>query len=185
MGVKLTPEEFLAKYGNAARKICGKYGLPASVCLAQAIIESGWDENTIGKCNCFGRKYNGEGGGFTEAWTQEYNEDVQGYVDVIAKFQYYQSAEAAIEDYCILITQDEKYESVMAVLANKEGTLGEYILTLADIYATAEKDNHAYSNLIIEIINENDLMQYDKRGVYLSARQGASFHGTDSDEGCN
>lgn len=148
--------EFLGVYGEPMQKICSEYGIPASVCIAQAIIESGWDEYCIGEFNVFGRKYNGTGAR-QDVVTQEF---INGeYITVVDHFQVYGSIEEAVTDYCILITQDEKYAEVYALA---KGELEPYVQALASVYATAENDDHAYSKLILEVIAENDLTEYDQ-----------------------
>lgn len=52
-------DEFINFIGDAAGNICAEYNLPASVCIAQAAIESGWGKYCIGNYNYFGRKWNG------------------------------------------------------------------------------------------------------------------------------
>lgn len=157
MGTKLTPEDFLVTFAPTISKVCGMSGIPASVCIAQAILESGWGESTIGQFNLFGRKYGGTGG-VVEVATQEF--EAGGYTNKVCRFQDYTSLSDAIADYCVLILEDEKYVSV-ATLLQTGCTLEEYVVELAGIYATAEQDDGIYSKTIITLISENELRQYD------------------------
>lgn len=160
---KLSPEEFFERLAPVAVPICKAYGLPSAVLLAQAAIESGWNQNTIGQYNLFGRKGNGSGP-YLEEWTEEqepssaYQEDEQhiyqgnGWWTILARFQCYQSLEEAVTDWCVLITQDEKYQDVLNHLENLE----DFVRALAPIYATRE----TYADDILETIKANDLTQY-------------------------
>ena len=44
----MTPDESIDFIGDTAGKVCAEYNLPASVCIAQAILESGWGRYCIG-----------------------------------------------------------------------------------------------------------------------------------------
>ena len=54
----MTPEQFFATNGAAARNVCHGTPLLASVCLAQAALESNWGESGLTKraFNFFGFK---------------------------------------------------------------------------------------------------------------------------------
>ena len=67
----MEPEEFIESIGSEAGKICADYNLPASVCIAQAALESGWGKYAIGNHNYFGRKWSGWGD-YVELPTKEY-----------------------------------------------------------------------------------------------------------------
>lgn len=161
---KLSPDDFFSQLAPVAVPICKAYGLPPSVLLAQAAIESGWNEYTIGQFNLFGRKWNGSGS-YIEVWTKEqlpedaYTPDDQhiyqgnGWWNVLDKFQDYSSLEEAVTDWCVLIMQDEKYQEVNNHLDNLE----DFVRTLAPIYATRE----TYADDILATIRANDLTQYD------------------------
>lgn len=161
---KVSPEEFFSTLAPVAVPICKAYGLPPSVLLAQAAIESGWNQYTIGQFNLFGRKWN-DCGPYLERWTEEqqpedaYALDEQhiylgsGWWQIWAKFQDYSTIEEAVTDWCVLITQDEKYQEVNNHVTN----LRDFIRTLAAIYATRE----TYADDIMTTVRANDLTQYD------------------------
>lgn len=161
---KKEPEEFFNSLAPLAVPICKDYGLPPSVLLSQAAIESGWNENTIGQFNLFGRKWNGSGP-YLELWTEEqqpedaYPQDEKhiyqgnGWWNILAKFQDYGSFEEAVVDWCVLITQDEKYQEVNNFL----GDLESFVRALAAIYATRE----TYADDILATIRANELEKYD------------------------
>lgn len=149
----MTPDEFVEYIGNTAGTVCARYNLPASVCIAQAILESGWGKYCIGDYNYFGRKYGGWGQ-YEVCRTQEY---IDGeYVTINDKFQSYDTLEEAIEDWCVLITEDWKYEDALLEW-QKTWDVEEFVYALAPIYATDPE----YADKIISTINANDLKRFD------------------------
>ena len=167
---RMTPEEFVAWIGPTAQEVCRRYGIPASVCIAQAAIESTWGEDAIWEWNLFGRKAI-EGDNFTNLWTQEY-EGPNAYTEdeehiyiggnvwrIKAAFKIYDNLAEAIEDYCILLTEEPVYRPVMEALGN----LQAYVYALAGdgenpgIYAT----NAQYGPDILATIEANNLAEYD------------------------
>lgn len=147
----MMPEDFLDWLAPTAQRICRQYGLPASVCIAQGALESGWGEAVIGKYNLFGRKWSGSGR-FIEVSTQEYHQGV--YETIVAKFQHYDSLEEAVTDWCLLLTEDGVYSPCQSGTTD----LIKFIETLGTVYAT---DPH-YTDKIISIINANHLRRCDE-----------------------
>ena len=147
----MMPEDFLDWLAPTAQRICRQYGLPASVCIAQGALESGWGEAIIGKYNLFGRKWSGSGR-FIEVSTQEYYGGT--YQTIVAKFQDYDSLEEAVTDWCLLITEEGVYSPCL----RSKDNLVEFVETLSAAYAT---DPH-YADKIISTINANHLRGYDE-----------------------
>ena len=146
-------DEFINFIGDAAGNICAEYNLPASVCIAQAAIESGWGKYCIGNYNYFGRKWNGWGN-CTEQETQEY---VNGeYETIIDKFQDYDSMEDAIKDWCVLMTEEPAYADALAEWENT-WSVEAFVMAICPVYAT----DPDYADKIISTINANDLMRFD------------------------
>lgn len=152
----MTPDEFIDFIGDTAGKICAEYNLPASVCIAQAILESGWGRYCIGQFNYFGRKWNGWGN-YVRQQTTEYENGE--YVTIYDKFQSYESLEDAIRDWCVLIKEDPKYVDVMAAWEHT-WSVEEFVCTLAPIYATDPE----YASKIMSTIRANDLYRFDGWG---------------------
>lgn len=145
----MTPEDFISWLAPAAQAICSRYRLYASVCIAQAAIESGWGRYTIGDYNIFGRKAV-DGDLFTEVVTEEYYDDE--LVTIVDKFKLYHSLEDAIEDWCILLTEESVYVNNVDYSSR-----GAFVQTMAPIYAT----NPRYARDISITIAANELEQYD------------------------
>lgn len=185
--MKKTPEQFIEWIAPAAVKICSRYGLYPSVCIAQAAIESTWGADVIeaepgdinsgratgfGGANFFGRKavssdplkkweWTTENGG-PDAYTEDEDHIYLGVHRwrIKAWFKLYPSMEEAVEDYCILLTEEPAYATVMAEL----GCRTQFVYALAGdgmsagVYAT----NKNYGPDILATIRANDLDQYDK-----------------------
>ena len=146
----MTPEEFIDWLAPVAQRICPRYKLYASVCIAQAAMESGWGRYTIGDYNIFGRKA-ADGDLFTEVRTEEYYDGE--LVSVVDKFKLYGSLEEAVEDWCLLLTQEPVYVGHV-----DNNSLETFVQTMAPIYAT----NPDYARDILATIAASRLTQYDE-----------------------
>ena len=152
----MTPDEFIDFIGDTAGKVCAKYNLPASVCIAQAILESGWGKYCIGQFNYFGRKWNGWGN-YVRQQTTEYENG--HYVTIYDKFQSYESLEEAIRDWCILITEEPAYADALAEWRSR-WVVEDFVYVLAPVYATDPN----YADKIVATIEANDLFRFDGWG---------------------
>lgn len=152
----MTPDEFIDFIGDTAGRICAKYNLPASVCIAQAILESGWGRYCIGQFNYFGRKWNGWGNYVRQQTTEYINGE---YVTIYDKFQSYESLEEAIRDWCILITEEPAYADALAEWRSR-WVVEDFVYVLAPVYAT----DPDYARKIVATIEANDLYRFDGWG---------------------
>ena len=154
----MTPDEFIDFIGDTAGKVCAEYNLPASVCIAQAILESGWGRYCIGQFNYFGRKWNGWGN-YERMQTTEYDYDSCHYITIYDKFQSYSSLEEAIRDWCVLITEEPAYSNALAEWQSN-WNVEDFVYALAPVYAT----DPDYAHKIIATINANNLYRFDGWG---------------------
>ena len=152
----MTPDEFISMIGGTAGKVCAEYNLPASVCIAQAILESGWGKYCIGRYNYFGRKWNGWGNYVRQQTTEYINGE---YVTIYDKFQSYESLEEAIRDWCILITEEPAYADALAEWRSR-WVVEDFVYVLAPVYAT----DPDYARKIVATIEANDLYRFDGWG---------------------
>ncbi len=149
----MNAEEFIQMIGPTAREVCLAYNLPASVCIAQAIIESGWGKSLAGAYNYFGRKAVSSDEQEPHA-TQEY---INGhYVDTVAGFKSYASLKDAVEDWCILIREEKVYRPAVETW-DATWNLTEFVNVLAQIYATDPE----YAGKVLDTIAANNLTVYD------------------------
>lgn len=152
----MTPDEFIDFIGDTAGNVCAEYNLPASVCIAQAILESGWGRYCIGQFNYFGRKWNGWGNYVRQQTTEYINGE---YVTIYDKFQSYESIEEAIRDWCVLITEEPAYADALAEWQSN-WNVEDFVYALAPVYAT----DPDYAHKIIATINANNLFRFDGWG---------------------
>ena len=144
-------QEYLDMMSPAAKTICEKHGLPWQVVTVQGAMESGWGETVSGKLNFFGRKWGGWGT-YTECPTWEVEEGVE--VEIVARFQDYDTPEQAIEDWCILIEEEPCYAPALNVW-KETSDIEEFVYALGPIYATDPE----YANKIWCTILANGLLE--------------------------
>jgi flagellar protein FlgJ len=146
----MRPEDFVAWLGPVARQVCREYGLPASVCVAQAAVESGWGEYAIGGFNLFGRKWSGRGG-YLECPTAEFVDGA--WQNEPARFQEYDSLADAVRDWCVLLTAEPVYRPACAYLDDTE----KFVQALGPVYVT----DPDYAAKVLATIRANGLAALD------------------------
>ena len=135
-----------------------------SVCIGQACNESAFGTSPKMKAAnaVFGIKVGKAKYHFGTAWkdkaystkTKEfYNGQHQSITDL---FRAYDSIEDATEDYFDMLCTASRYKSALNAPDYKT-----CIRAIAPSYATAEANNHSYSNSIISIIEKYNLTRYD------------------------
>lgn len=150
MGLPYKDEkDFIEKNIGTARQVQAKYGVPASVVLAQAAHESGWGNSTLSTLfnNLFGVKGSGDAGS-TYLPTQE---EVNGkMVTVMDSFAQYSSQDASFDAYGKLIQ------------TNYKGAVGKSADAAVDaIAAGGYATDSNYASAVKGIIKDYNLTQYD------------------------
>lgn len=147
----MRPAEFIAAIAQAARAVAKTTGVPASVSIAQAALESGWGGHCPGN-NLFGIKADAAWHGpVTEQTTAEV---IRGRrIAVIAKFRAYPDWQASIEDHAGFIKSNPRYAACFACETAEGFATG---LQQAG-YAT---DPH-YAGLLTSLMRQYDLDQFD------------------------
>lgn len=145
-------QTFIDQIKGGAVSAMNKYGILASLTIAQAILESGWGESQLTKAanNLFGIKRWGYPD-FIELPTTEYRGGQP--VTEQAEFRKYPSWDYSIADHTAFLLQNDRYKNLVGVKDYKQAC----ILIQQDGYATDPN----YSNLLIQIIEENGLQKYD------------------------
>ncbi len=146
---------FLRDVVPAAQSSQAQTGVPASITIAQAIIESGWGKSslTVQANNYFGIKAHlGDAGEYVEFPTAEY---VNGQrVMVEAEFQKYGSATDCFEDHATLLSMASRYAPAMAVKSDAAQFAGQ-------LQACGYSTSPTYAQSLMMLVNEFDLTQYD------------------------
>lgn len=153
-----TEADFVNTVGEAARRSMAKTGVPASVTVAQAILESDWGRSRLARQanNLFGIKaLNGPGPAGSQTFpTWEYldGEDVV----VNQPFRAYFTLEESVDDHGNFFVRNRRYAPAFAV-ANDARAFARAIHEAG--YAT----DPSYSAKLIRLMDRYDLYRFDKR----------------------
>ena len=146
---KITPEEYIKKYAKVAIKEMELFGIPASITLAQACLESNFGNSYLSRVanNHFGIKCH-------QSWTGK-----KVYKDDDAKhecFRHYKSAWESFRDHSKFLKNGRRYQFLFEykVTDYKKWAYG---LKKAG-YATASD----YPKRLIELIKRYELYKYDQ-----------------------
>jgi flagellum-specific peptidoglycan hydrolase FlgJ len=150
---RMTKEEFIEFVGEIARRAKAATGVPASVTVAQAILETGWGKHTIGEAkNLFGIKGRGPAGSM-RAPTREY---INGkWVIVDAEFAQYDSFEQSINEHARFFLCNRRYARALKFKENPD-TFAREIHKAG--YATAP----SYAEKLITLMRQYDLYRFDR-----------------------
>ena len=128
-------------------------GVPASVTVAQAIVETGWGKHTIGSAkNLFGIKGRGPLGS-VRAQTKEY---VKGrYVTVEADFAKYESFEQSVREHARFFLRSRRRYAPALAMRNDPDAFAREIAKAG--YATAPN----YADALIKVMRNYNLYRFD------------------------
>lgn len=145
---RLTPMQYCEKYADEARRQMKKYGIPASITLAQGMLESGYGSSYLANVarNHFGIKaYRGWNGPIVRVDDDSRQEPFCKFSTVEEGFEYHSKFLLSNKRYAFLFTLDPTDYEAWAKGLKKAG------------YAT----NPKYADMLIRIIEENHLDIYD------------------------
>ena len=153
-----TGDDFIAAVGAAARNSRRTTGVPASVSVAQAILESDWGRSRLTRQgnNLFGIKAlggsSGPAGVVTLAtWEHVAEEDVV----VQAAFKAYFTLEQSIDDHARFFVRNRRYRAALAV-GNDPRAFADAIQDAG--YATDPN----YASKLIALMDRYDLYRFDQ-----------------------
>jgi flagellum-specific peptidoglycan hydrolase FlgJ len=155
----ITPEEqrFIDSVAPAAKAAAARWGVPASVTIAQAIDESGWGKSYLSReyHNYFGIKFNSHQSGVAYV-RMATNEVIDGAsVKILANFMNYPSAEKSFAAHGCLLATAPRYSPAM----DDSDDPFEFATQLRVCgYST----DPAYAAKLGKLITEFHLTQYDK-----------------------
>ncbi|WP_422658192.1 glucosaminidase domain-containing protein [Paenibacillus sp. EC2-1] len=155
----MKPLEFIGKLSPVAVEDMRRYGVPASLTIAQAILESGWGESSLTKQanNLFGIKGTGPAGSVTMPTTEYRGQD---RYTVNAQFRKYNAWNESVEDHTRLILNGTKDQP-----ARYHGVLGaDYKTAATAIWKGGYATDPKYPQKLISIIETYGLQQYDLQG---------------------
>jgi uncharacterized protein YraI len=113
----LTNAEFITAAAKAARLSQAEFGIPASVTIAQAIIESGWGRSklSVNDRNYFGIKcFPNNIGLAVGCHDYETTECLPACFKTTASFRVYPSIDASFRDHALFLTGNSRYKRAFA-----------------------------------------------------------------------
>jgi hypothetical protein len=144
-------QKFIEAIAEHAQEVQRQYGVPASIVIAQAALETGWGKSVRGY-NLFGIKKGSTWIGATQEFTT--HEVINGVrVKVSDTFRAYTSIREVMQNYGQLLSGSSRYARAMNA-ANPHAMADE--LEKAG-YATDEE----YSEKLKSIISSNNLTRFD------------------------
>jgi lysozyme len=154
-----TQTDFISRIKAGAQSGQQKYGVLASMTMAQAIVESGWGKYAPGN-NLFGIKANGTTGATVTIHTKEF---VNGeYTTITALFRAYSNFSESVTDHGKFLASNARYKNLLGC----KDYVKSCQLIQQDGYAT-EPD---YADQLISIIKEYALNQYDGAAAVVAAK---------------
>lgn len=145
---RMTPIQYCELYAEEAQRQMKKYGIPASITLAQGMVESGYGASYLANVakNHFGIKaYRGWDGPVVRADDDKKQEPFCKFKTVEEGYEYHSLFLKRNQRYASLFTLDPTDYEAWAVGLKKAG------------YAT----NPKYADMLIRVIEENHLDIYD------------------------
>ena len=155
---KLSKQEYFEKYATLAVREMNRTGIPASITLAQGSLESnnGNSELATQGNNHFGIKCHKD-------WSGE-----KMYKDDDAKnecFRVYKKAEDSFDDHSDFLKTRQRYSSLFTL--NKY----DYKAWAQGLKDAGYATNPQYPQLLIKLIEENKLFEYDNEGALAKEKR--------------
>ncbi len=153
---KITTEAYIQQWGATAVRNMKQYGIPASITLAQGILESGSGNSYLAKKgnNHFGIKCHSDWKGKT----MYHDDDAKGEC-----FRVYLSAAASFEDHSLFLKNKRRYAFLFDYKPD------DYKAWAKGLKKAGYATNPKYPKLLIGIIERYQLDAYDKGKVKLTA----------------
>ena len=150
---RMTRKEFIEFVGQNAQRAMAATGVPASVTVAQAILESGWGKHTVGEANnLFGIKGRGPLGS-VRARTPEF---IKGkWVTIEADFAKYDNFEQSVTEHAQFFLRNRRYARALRFKGDPDAFARE--IHKAG-YATAPN----YAMKLIELMRSYNLYRFDQ-----------------------
>lgn len=153
LGPRMSVQEYCDKYGEEARRQMKKYGIPASITLAQGIIESGYGSSylAIEAKNHFGIK------AYSRGWTGPVVRcDDDAKDEPFCKFK---SVEEGYEYHSTFLRNNTRYNSLFAL------DIRDYESWAHGLKRCGYATNPKYGYMLVEMIENYHLDAYDVKNV--------------------
>ncbi len=153
----MNPSEFIMRLTTAAVASAKASGVPASITIAQAALESGWGESALAKTgnNLFGIKADNLWRGQT--LTMNTKEFIKGqWVVVPALWRKFPSWQASIDDHAAFLRRNPRYKACF--LCTNAPAFARSLVQAG--YATDPE----YANKLIAVMDKHQLQALDGGG---------------------
>jgi len=153
-------EAYIERYKSLAIEQMNRYGIPASITLAQGLLESGAGQSSLARQsnNHFGIKCHGWTGRTTYHDDDAPDECFRAYKDVRDSY----------EDHSVFLSTQQRYARLFRLQKNDYKGWARGLKSCG--YAT----NPRYAESLISIIETYGLYEYDSRSSRRHRRKGAS-----------
>jgi flagellum-specific peptidoglycan hydrolase FlgJ len=150
---RMTKKEFIEFVGKHAQRAMAATGVPASVTVAQAILETGWGKHTIGEAkNLFGIKGRGPAGS-VRAPTRE---RIGGkWITIDADFAKYDSFEQSITEHARFFLRNRRYARAMQFKNDPDAFARE-------IHKAGYATGPQYADILIKFMRDYNLYRFDQ-----------------------
>lgn len=141
-------KDYIEKYRDIAVRKMNEYRIPASITLAQGILESGVGKSAlaVNANNHFGIKCHKEWSGMTYIMDDDEKNDC---------FRKYASVEESFNDHSLFLTTRPRYSKLF------ELDIRDYKGWAHGLKSAGYATNPKYAEILIRIIEENELFLYD------------------------
>ncbi|MEA3436973.1 MAG: glucosaminidase domain-containing protein, partial [Thermodesulfobacteriota bacterium] len=158
---KISVEDYILTYKDVAMDKMEVYGIPASITLAQGILESGSGNSELARKanNHFGIKCHKDWNGKTFHTDDDAKNEC---------FRKYKSPDKSYRDHSLFLTQRDRYADLFKLKVT------DYKGWARGLKKAGYATNPKYPQLLIKIIEENRLYEFDKgiTPTYLTQQDG-------------
>ena len=159
--MKLTPVIFFRTYSKFAQASQIEGGVPASISLAQAALESSWGGSGL---SSQGNNFFGIKDSATDEWygqhvdmdTTEYNPAGQAYT-IKAGFRKYASPQGSFDDHVFFLQKNKRYKSLFKLPAT------DYKGWANGLEAAGYATDPNYAEKLISMVEKYGLAMYDRQ----------------------
>ncbi|MFZ4463898.1 MAG: glucosaminidase domain-containing protein [Bacteroidales bacterium] len=146
---RITTEKYIETYQAVAISKMKEYKIPASITLAQAILESGSGNSELARKanNHFGIKCHKDWTGATYQMTDDAPNEC---------FRKYKDPEESFRDHSVFLTQRERYADLFTL------KITDYKSWASGLKKAGYATNPHYAELLINLIEKFDLTRFDK-----------------------
>lgn len=152
-----SPEAFIASIAPGAQQSQAATGVPASVTMAQAILESGWGQSELTQeaNNFFGIKCNGESEHSNGCVTKRTREVINGQeIWVDAEFRSYATPADSFTDHGAFLRDNARYANAF----NFQDDPDQFI---REVHQAGYATDPNYSSVVIGLMQDRNLYQYN------------------------